>query len=231
MSPYRKYLTAFIITAIIFIGVTFISNYFDNRRINEIKTIQDGISINILSSETQFDLLKETPCDDLSNSSLSQQLDTLGAQVSYLENTRGSNDAQVIQLKQEYSLLEIKDFILMQNLTDKCGMKPVFVLYFYSNKGDCPDCSNAGAVLTALREDYPEVRVYSFDYNSDVSAVGTLEGIYNVKAKFPALIIHNKPTYGLKSLSDIEGLMPELANMASSTMATSTAANSKTTNK
>jgi hypothetical protein len=222
MSSYRKYLTAFVITAVIFIGVTLVSNYFDNQRINEIKTIQDGISMNILSSETQFDLLKETPCEDVSNSSLSQQLDTLGAQVSYMESTRGTNDAQVIQLKQEYALLEIKDYILMQNMTQKCGGKPVFVLYFYSNKGDCPDCANAGAVLTALREDYPSVRVYSFDYHSGVSAVDTLEGIYNVKAKFPALVIHNKPTYGLKSLSDIEKLMPELAAMASSTMATST---------
>lgn len=222
MSPYRKYLTAFVITAVIFITVTLVSNYFDDQRINEIKTIQDGISMNILSSETQFDLLKETPCEDVSNSSLSQQLDTLGAQVSYLENTRGSDDSQVIQLKQEYSLLEIKDFILMQNMTEKCGSKPVFVLYFYSNKGDCPDCSNAGAVLTALRESYPEVRVYSFDYNLGVSAVKTLEDIYDVKAKFPALVIHNKPIYGLKSLSDVEKLMPELAAMASSTAATST---------
>ena len=110
----------------------------------------------------------------------------------------------------------------MQNMTEKCGGKPVFVLYFYSNKGDCPDCSNAGAVLTALREDYPSVRVYSFDYNSGVSAVQTLENIYNVKAEFPALVIHNKPTYGLKSLADIEKLMPELAKIASSTAATST---------
>ena len=223
MSSYRKYLWAFVITLAIFLAVTLVSNYFDNRRIDEIKSIQDSISMNILSSETQFDLLKETPCEDVSNSSLSQELDTLGAQVSYLESTRGSDDATVIQLKQEYALLEIKDYILMQNMTQKCGTKPVFVLYFYSNNGDCHDCANAGAVLTALREEYPDVRVYSFDYHSAVSAVGTLENIYNVKEQFPALVIHNKPVYGLKSLSDMETLMPELAKMMSSTSATSTA--------
>lgn len=222
MSSSHKYIWAFVITAAIFLGATFISNYFDNRRINEIKSIQDSISMNILSSETQFDLLKETPCDDLGNSSLSQELDTLGQQVSYLESTRGSDDAQVIQLKQEYALLEIKDFILMRTMSDKCAaVKPVFVLYFYSNAGDCPSCSNMGTVLTALRQDYPGVRVYSFDYNSPVSAVGTLKNIYNVQAQFPALVIHNKPTYGLKSLSEIEKLMPELAKIASSTTATS----------
>ena len=223
MSSSRKYLWAFLITAAIFLGMTFVSNYLDNRRIDEIKSIQDSISMNILSSETQFDLLKETPCDDLGNSSLSQELDTLGQEVSYLESTRGESDAQVMALKQEYALLEIKDFILMQTMSDKCSaVKPVFVLYFYSNAGDCPSCSDMGAVLTALREDYPGVRVYSFDYNSPVSAVETLKNIYDVRAQFPALVIHNKPTYGLKSLSDIETLMPELAKIASSTTATST---------
>jgi hypothetical protein len=217
---YRKYLWAFVITLAIFLAVTFVSNYFDSRRVNEIKSIQDSISMNILSSETQFDLLKETPCEDVSNTSLSEELDTLGQQVSYLESTRGSDDATVIQLKQEYALLEIKDYILMQNITQKCGGKPVFVLYFYSNKGDCPDCANAGAVLTALREDHPQVRIYSFDYHAGVSAVGTLENIYNVKEEFPALVIHNKPTYGIKSLSDIERLMPELKTATSTATTT-----------
>ncbi len=222
MHPYRKYLWAFAITAAIFIGVSLVSDYFDNRRIDEIRSIQNSISMNILSSETQFDLLKETPCEDIDNSSLSQELNTLGAQVSYLESTRGADDAQVVQLKQEYALLEIKDYILMQNMSQKCNFKPSFVLYFYSNKGDCPDCAHAGAVLTALREDFPQVRIYSFDYNSEVSAVQTLKNIYNVKQQFPAMIIHNRPVYGLKSLADIQGLMPELK--AATSTATSTKA-------
>lgn len=223
MNSYRKYVWAFAITAAIFVAVTLISNYFDNRRIDEIRSIQNSISMNILSSETQFDLLKETPCEDVDNSSLSQELQTLGEQVSYLESTRGSDDAQVIQLKQEYALLEIKDYILLQNMSQKCGQRPVFALYFYSNNGDCPDCANMGAVLTELREQFPQLRVYSFDYHSAVSAVQTLENVYGVKEQFPALVVHNRPVYGLKSLSDLEKLMPELALMASSTAATSTA--------
>jgi len=222
MSSYRKYVWAFVITLAIFLAVTLVSNYFDNRRIDEIKSIQDSISMNILSSETQFDLLKETPCEDVDNSSLSQELETLGEQVSYLESTRGADDSQVIQLKQEYALLEIKDYILLQNMSQKCSFKPSFVLYFYSNKGDCPQCANMGAVLTELRQEFPQVRVYSFDYNSEVSAIATLENIYNVKKEFPALVIHNKPAYGLKSLSDMEALMPEL-KVATSTATSTTA--------
>ena len=219
MKSYRKYVWAFLITLVVFLSVTLVSNYFDAQRVNEVRSIDDSISLDILSSEIQFDLLKQTPCESLGDSSLSQELDSLGSRLSYLENARGADDAQVVGLKMNYSLLEIKDFILMQSMAEKCKTKPAFVLYFYSNKGDCPDCQYAGAVLTALREKHPDVRIYSFDYNSDISAVRTLEGIYHVQAQFPALVIHGKPLYGLKSLGDVEALMPEL-KVATSTATT-----------
>jgi len=233
MKTYRTYIWAFLITLIVFIGVTWVSTYFDNKRIDEISSIEDGISRNILSSETQFDLLRETPCENLDDSDLSKELDSLGQRVSYLEDTRGTDDSQVIKLKEDYALLEIKDYILMNTMSQKCATKPTFVFYFYSNTGECPDCRNAGAALTALRQEYPDVRVYSFDYHSGVSAVQTLANIYKVKAQFPAYVIHSKPVYGVKSLSDIEKLMPELAiqaaahakeaaKLASTTTATST---------
>jgi len=228
MKNYRTYIWAFLITLVIFVAVTAVSSYFDNRRVDEISSIEDGIARNILSSETQFDLLRETPCENIDDSDLSSQLDSLGERVSYLENSRGTDDPQVMNLKQDYSLLEIKDYILMNTMAQKCKTAPSFIFYFYSNAGDCPDCRNAGAALTALRQEYPEVRVYSFDYHSPAAAVQTLANIYKVKAQFPAYVIHSKPVYGLKSLDDIEKLMPELAAMtASSTAATSTASTTK----
>jgi hypothetical protein len=45
----------------------------------------------------------------------------------------------------------------MQQISQKCKTKPVYVLYFYSNAGDCPECSRAGDVLTYLRQTYPEL--------------------------------------------------------------------------
>ena len=73
----------------------------------------------------------------------------------------------------------------MQKIKDRCGSTQtnggLSIMYFYSNKGDCSDCEREGFVLTKLREDYPELRVYSFDYNLDLSALQTLVSIYNIK--------------------------------------------------
>jgi hypothetical protein len=107
----------------------------------------------------------------------------------------------------------------MQEISRKCGEKPVFVLYFYSNEGDCEDCSRAGEVLTYLREVYPGLRVYSFDYHLELSALQTLINIRKVRSdRLPAFIINNRASiYGFKNLEEMETLIPELATLATST--------------
>ena len=125
------------------------------------------------------------------------------------------------RLKKQYALLEIKDYLLMEQISKKCGTKPVSVLYFYSNQGDCADCSRAGDVLTYLRQEYPSLRVYSFDYNLDLGALQTLISLRKVKADLPAFIINNRaPIYGFKNLDEMQALIPELKDLATSTVET-----------
>ncbi len=190
------------------------------------KEIQDNIAIDILSSETQFDLLKEVSCANVSDSMLSPQLSEIGDKLSRTESDRGSNDVDVIYLKKYYSLLEIKDYLLSKKLVEKCGSakKSVSIIYFYSNKGDCPLCENEGYVLTRLKEKYPELRVYSFDYNLDLSAVDSMKRIYKITSSLPALVIEDKTYIGFKSVEEIELLLPDTLKEVSPTTSTSTSA-------
>jgi len=224
-ARWSTYIGAFIITAAIFATALYASNYFDNQRINDIRATQDDISTDILSTETQFDLLEEHSCSDVSeNTILPSEMTSLGSELSYLE-AQGGNQDEITRLKGMYSLLEIKDYLLMQQLAAKCGLKPVFILYFYSNKGDCmTECENQGYVLTSLSQTYPQLRVYSFDYNLDVGALQTLISIDDVDDKLPALFINGNVYYGFKSIDDIQKILPQLATLQKS--ATSTAATS-----
>ena len=211
---WKKYVYTFLITVIIFATAIFASNYFSQKRINEIKDIESQISIDISASETQFSLLSELSCREISSGLLSKELATLGDRLSYTEESRGSDDSEVLSLKKYYSLLQIKDFLLIQKIKDKCGSSPtnsgLFIMYFYSNKGDCPDCQKEGFVLTKLRQDYPELRVYSFDYNLDLSALQTLISIYNIEKNLPVILINEKAYYGFKSVDDIKEILPVL---------------------
>lgn len=223
---WKKYAFTFLITAAIFATAIFVSNYFSQKKINEIKDIESQISIDISASETQFSLLSELSCKEISSGLLSKELATLGDKLSFTEESRGSNDTEVISLKKYYSLLQIKDFILIQKIKERCGSNStnngLFVMYFYSNKGDCADCQKEGFVLTRLRQDYPELRVYSFDYNLDLSAIQTLVNIYNIKNELPAILVNDKVYYGFKSVDDIKTILPALKEIDAQKAATTT---------
>lgn len=219
MIDAKKYIFTFVITAAIFATAFFASSFFSDKRVADVKSIQDNIAIDILSSETQFDLLKEVPCANVSDSMLSPELSALGDKLSKTEADRGSTDADIVYLKKYYSLLEIKDYILSKKLALQCGAakKPVFIIYFYSNLGDCADCEKEGYVLTRLKEMYPDLRVYSFDYNLDLAALDSMKTIYRVNSSLPAIVIEDKTYVGFKSIEDLDALLPGTLKVATTT--------------
>jgi hypothetical protein len=225
-ARWGSYAVAFLITALIFATALYASNYFNGQRIADIRAEQDDISTQILSLQTQFDLLQQHSCTDIAeNTTLPSELTSLGSQLSYLESQGGNLD-EVIRLKSLYSVLEIKDYLLMKQLAARCNLKPVFILYFYSNKGDCANCEKQGYVLTSLAESYPQLRIYSFDYNLAVPALQTLIGIDQVSNKLPALIINGKQYNGFQSIADIQKILPQLASMQKTTASTTSSINS-----
>lgn len=228
---WKKYAYTFLITAVIFVTAIYVSNYFSQKRMNEIKNIESQIAIDISASETQFSLLSELSCRDISNSLLSKELSSLGDKLSYAEESRGINNSEVVNLKKYYSLLQIKDFLLMQKIKEKCGGKTLSLMYFYSNAGDCSDCEREGYVLTKLREDYPELRVYSFDYNLDLSASQTLISLYNIEDKLPVILVNDKVYYGFKSVDEIKELIPALKEIDKQKAAEAAKAKQATTTK
>lgn len=211
----KKYVVALLITAAVFFGALYVSNRFSAKRAAEVKNIADSISLDLLSSETQFALLQNSSCKaiDHNSTAFSEELNSLVEKLSYMEQNLGNENPEVITLKKYYSLLQIKDYLLVGKIKEKCGVKPITIIYFYSNKGDCVDCKREGYVLTSLREEFPELRIYSFDYNLDLSAVKTMRSLYGVRDTLPALVIWDENYYGFKSPEDIETIIPQLKRL------------------
>ena len=221
----KKYIIVFLITAGIFAVAFIVSNYINDKRYEVIKTTADKISIDILSLETQFELFQESSCASLSNPVLSDEINALADRLSYAENQRGIDDEDVITLKKYYSLLEIKDYLVMKKVDNRCDVNPISILYFYTNDEGCEDCAKQGYVLTKLRSDYPLLRIYSFDYDLDLNAVKTLITINKIpKDQLPALVIEGKTYTKFQSVEDIRKIIPALAatSSATSTQATTT---------
>ncbi|HVU75899.1 MAG TPA: hypothetical protein VHD38_03660 [Candidatus Paceibacterota bacterium] len=216
----RNILIALFITVVIGCSVVYAVNYLNGLKIKDLDASQEQLSVDILSLETQISLLESAPCSVVNtDTDLTSELDSLGQRLSYAEKQLGSDDKEVILLKQQYSLLEIRDYLITSQLAKTCHTKQITVLYFYSNK-NCPDCARAGNALSYLHDMNPTVRVYSFDYDLDLGAQRTFISLRKIGNTLPAFVINGTTSYGFSDLESLEKLFPK--GSLSTTTATST---------
>ena len=207
----RNALLALAITVAIIGTIVAAINQLDRQRIAELDAIQSQLATDTLSVETQFALLENAPCADLTaGTDLTSEVSSLGDRLGIAESRLGSDNPEVLRLKKQYTLLQIRDYILTQRIADTCDIEPVTALYFYSNEaGSCESCDRASYALSYLRQTYPQLRVYTFDYNLDLGALKTLIAVEKVEERFPAFIIEGKRSYGFTDVETFQELFPE----------------------
>lgn len=204
----KKYLVVFMITSGIFLVVFMFVSFLNTKKTDTISQLQQKITVDLLATETQFSLLKNAPCKAIGNSILSKELGEMGEKLSFMETTQEAGSDNVLQLKKYYSLLQVKDYLLMQEVAQKCDIQTDSIVYFYEKA--CPECVKQGYVLTELKRQYPWLRIYSFDRELDFSLIETFEGLYEVGSTYPALIIGDDVYSGFHGVEDVEAYIPEL---------------------
>lgn len=219
-NNFRRYLAALVITCMIFVSGFLTSNVLMTKKLEGVKNIEDNISLSILSSETEYDILREISCDAPNakpSTTLTAEIGKLADMLEKLEEN-DKNDERILAAKKRYSLLLIKDFLLSKRISESCKTKPTFVIYFYGNADICPECVKTGAALTSLRSDYENLRVYAFDMNLDLPLIKSFASIYNIKNEsLPALVIDKKVYGGLTTKIEIENLLPKEIKIQKST--------------
>ena len=207
-----KHLIVLSLTLAIFFAVFRFVSFENALKRKEISSLQENVLIDLMANETQFDLLKTAPCDSIiEGSSLSNKMDEIGRKLTFAENHDESKSEELLSLKKYYSLLEVKDYLLSQELIKKCPQSNVHsIIYFY--RENCKPCVRQGYVLSELKKRYPWVRIYSFDYDLDFPVVKSFGDIYHVtEGIFPVLIFDDGSIHrGFTSIEEIEEAIPEL---------------------
>ncbi len=222
------YIVALIITLAIFTFAFAISNYLNNKRTQELKSTVDKISIDILSLETQFDIAKESSCQQFDKNAVRNELNSLSSKLTFMESQVGTNNPDVFRLKRYYSLLEIRDYLLTKKMSEQCKFHTVFILYFYTQNPSCTECRTQEYILQAVRDTYPEAEIYTFDYDVDLPAVKTLITLHNIPETPPIIDINGKVYAPFQSFADIQAIIdPYISTSTSKTAATSTKASKK----
>jgi hypothetical protein len=222
-SHLKIYISTFIATILIFVTAFSVSGYLNNKKTAELKSIEDRIAIDILSFETEFDsLTKESSCAELDRTSIRSDLNSLSSKLIFMEGQLGKDNSEVSRLRRSFSVLQIRDFLLAQRLKDKCSLGNVFILYFYAHNNACAECQQQEYILRALKDEYPQIDVYSFDYDLDLSAVETLLDIHNIPNNLPIIYINGKSYAAFSTLHDIEAVLAPLITPISTTTKTHT---------
>jgi hypothetical protein len=111
-------------------------------------------------------------------------------------------------------------------MTEECNLDTIFILYFYANK-NCSECQTQELLLRAIRDKYPQVEIYNFDYDLDLSAVKTLITLHNIPPKPPVIDINGKAYASFDSLESMEAVLAPYLKKATTTPEQATTTNKK----
>lgn len=217
----KLYMVTLILTLLVFSAALYASSYINKKRTDGLKADEDKITVDILSLETELDALKNTnSCSSLTTTTLRNEMDDLNSRLNFMEQQVGENDPEVYRLKRYYSLLEIRDYLLTKQAGEECKRNDILVIYFYSSK-NCSQCTDESYVLQALQVNYPQVKVYSFDYNLDLAAVKSQIRLNSIPTTTPVLYVNGKLYNNFSTLSDIEETLRPILTATSTTATTS----------
>lgn len=209
----QKTVLVLLLTIIIFSAGILLGNHNTTKKFSAVTDLSDELRLETLGIEVEYDILAENICENEDVLYLTTELFEISEKVDFMENEIGSNNEQVIQLKKQYFVLEARHWILAKKRVQDClgnnkGMNNTIVLYFYSNKGDCPQCPEQGAVLTHLHRKYEGMKIYSFDININSPIVRVLKDLYEIRT-VPGLVINDELHEGYL---DVDGFTAFVTN-------------------
>lgn len=203
-----KYLAVLAITLLIFISGILIGNYFSSQKLEQIEYLGQDLKTDTVAMELQYDLISQDPCSNVNSTLLADELHEMASKLDYMENRLGEDNIDVIDLKEYYSLLELRHWLFMRKTQKECFKNSSLILYFYTNDDDCSKCEEQGFILTWVRRNFEDVYVYSFDYTLDNAAVRTIKRMYGIEGT-PAVVV-DKDTYNeFMSKARMEEIMQE----------------------
>lgn len=200
------FITIFLLSSLIFIAGIFLGSKITEQKTEVLTDSYERLTIDTLSLGVQNLLLQEKLCQAEAIPSFTEELYQFSDRVAFLENNFGWDDPRVMAAKEKFSLLQIRHWLIMKKSSERCGDNRTFMLYFYSNRGDCDRCKQQGTVLTSLRRDREDTLVYYFDIHMDNPAMNTVKELYNVTAA-PTLVINEETYKGFHDKNSVEKII------------------------
>lgn len=201
-----RYLAVFASVTLIFLVGIIIGQWISELRVSEFSTQQRNIRTYILSLNLQTELASKYICD-VDVFRLTKEKVKMGQELDFLEKRLGKDNKGVIELKKGYTLLSIRQWLLVEKAKEECDRNIATILYFYSNIENVSVCESQGYILDYLYDRYPEsVVIYALDVDLDTPALNTLKTVYGI-TEVPSLVIDGELYPGFQEKDKIESIV------------------------
>ncbi len=133
----------------------------------------------------------------------------------YREVTKDfTNDAFYMREKKRLNRREIIHLTMLEKIRKLCGFNHLIILYFY---GDCDKnrmCDEQGFVLSYVNQKIdPEISIFSFDTDLELSSVNALIELYNV-TELPCVVVGGNAYCGLHNKAEMIDIICEHGNVS-----------------
>ncbi|MBU1201258.1 MAG: hypothetical protein KJ583_04140 [Nanoarchaeota archaeon] len=194
-----RYVAALFFTITIFLIGLIVGNYISELKLRVVYDLQNDLRTDALSNELLFQLISIDLCKNINMTTYTSEVSKIGTRLTHMESIYGYDAPEVWSLKNYYSLLLIRHWMLSEKANELCKLNTSAVLYFYSNK-DCVDCEDQGLVLTNVHKNYPLFNIYSFEVDLQNPSLEFLKEKYNIqKERLPTIVIEEEIFYGFQS--------------------------------
>ncbi len=202
------FLTFFIAIVVVFIAGLLLGRYMERSAENEVKDfLQENelITESYLLEQALIRNSGEEGCDlaRVRTTDLFNQLGMTGKRLSDPEAGEILGERSYTLLKRQYHLMQIRTFLLFQQLSGRCGIQDNVVLYYYGPDGG--QSTRQGMILDELVLS-DGIIVFAVEYNFS-SELSFMEQYYNITST-PSIVLNYNKTY--KGVAEKEDILPFL---------------------
>jgi len=206
----NKYVMAALITAGIFILGFFLGLLIEQQRVNYIEAQGEIQRLNFDSLQLQYlyvdQLSQEKNCGAVIKAfeDSVEALESARKRLETFDDDQTISDDEFLFQKREYTLAQVRYWLLNKRTGQLCDSDSVSILYFYSIDEECPQCEDQAFILNYFKGIFKQkLLVFAIDSNLEQEPlVNIMRSTYDID-KYPTLVIEDEVFHGLTSKDDI----------------------------
>ncbi len=184
---------------ILFLLGIIVGNYISGLKLQQVQNLESDLRVESLGNELLFQLVSDNLCENINTTTYTTEMSNIGKKLTHMEDIYGYDSPNVWNMKNYYTLLLIRHWLIVEKSKKICNLDTPSVLYFYTNEG-CADCEDQGLVLTNVHNNYPLFNIYAFEFAIENPSTRFLKEKYGIKKeRLPTIVIDDKVFYGFQT--------------------------------